>query len=129
MKWNPFKTKQNLTRPRSELHLQVREELTKLFPYHKTLEEVKLPGKRLYVDFLIPNLLLAVECNGRQHFEYIPHFHKSKLDFLNSQKRDREKRQWLVDNGYTLITINYNEEREEWQKKLRQAQPTNDSKS
>ncbi len=62
--------------------------LVDLYPNYSILEEFYIPIEKLYLDFLIPQLLLAFEAQGDQHNEFIPHFHKYYHNFASSQHRD-----------------------------------------
>jgi hypothetical protein len=89
------------------------------------LEEVPLPGSHkpsrkstLFVDFLIPSASLAVEVHGRQHFEFVAHFHGDKRGFRKSKARDKDKVNWLELNSITLVTLNYLETEDEWKERI-----------
>lgn len=71
----------------------------KLFP--KWLNGLQLDGYN-------EQLNLAFEYNGKQHYEYIKHFHKSKKEFITQQQRDILKRKILKEKGVHLIDIPYN---------------------
>ena len=61
----------------------------------------------LEIDCWEPELRLGVEYNGRQHYDFIPYFHKNKEAFMNQKYRDELKRRMCRDNGVTLIEIPY----------------------
>ena len=61
----------------------------------------------LELDCYDKDLKIAVEYSGRQHYEYVPFFHKNKEAFLNQKYRDDMKRRMCVDNGVFLIEIPY----------------------
>lgn len=101
---------------KSAPHLKARELLKTCFPGYTIYEEIKLPGSTnpknksvLYLDFFIPNLKLGIEIHGRQHFEYTPYFHKTKMGFLEHIKRDELKQQWCDKNSIKLIVLRYDE--------------------
>lgn len=105
---------------KSKHHEAVRALLLELFPSERYYEEVTLPGTRtragdklLFADFFVPGLSLVVEVHGRQHYEYVPHFHKTKMGFVNAKRRDREKKEWCELNGFAYAELPYNEE-DEW---------------
>ena len=113
------------TRPRSNLHILARKILRSEFPYDRILEEVSLPGSHkpsrkstLFVDFLIPSASLAVEVHGRQHFEFVAHFHGNMQGFRKSKARDRDKSNWLGTNSINLITLSYSESENEWRERI-----------
>ena len=59
----------------------------------------------LELDCYNPELKLAVEYNGAQHYKYIPYFHKNKEAFLNQKYRDLIKLNMCKDNRITLIEV------------------------
>lgn len=113
-------------RKRSKYHIRARQLLKELFNSYRILEEVKLPGSTerhkksvLYLDFYIPNIKLAIEVHGQQHYEYSPFFHKSRADFLKSKARDEDKIDWCQLNDIRLITLKYSESEDEWRKRIK----------
>ncbi len=67
------------------------------------------------IDCYNENLKLGVEYNGRQHYEYTPHFHPTKDAFYNQKYRDKLKRIYCNERGITLIEIPYTEKNiENW---------------
>ena len=61
----------------------------------------------LELDCFNPELRLALEYNGAQHYKYIPYFHKNKEAFLNQKYRDEMKRTKCKENGIHLIEVPY----------------------
>lgn len=61
----------------------------------------------LELDCYNPALKLAVEYNGRQHYEHVPFFHKNKEAFYNQKYRDELKRIMCNRAGVTLIEVPY----------------------
>ncbi len=59
----------------------------------------------LELDCFDPELKIAVEYNGVQHYKYVPYFHKNKEAFLNQKYRDQMKRQKCKENGILLIEV------------------------
>ena len=103
------------TRPRSAGHLRARALLKQLYPTDRILEEVTLPiAPVLYLDFYLPFRKLAVEVQGKQHFEYTPLFHDSKAAFIRSQANDRRKAEWCALNGIKLAILEGAAEDAEW---------------
>ncbi len=64
-------------------------------------------GCKLELDCYNPELKLAIEYNGRQHYEYVPFFHKNKEAMLNQKYRDEMKKTKCIQNGITLIEVPY----------------------
>lgn len=63
--------------------------------------------ENLEIDCYNDELKIGVEYNGRQHYEFIPFFHKTKETFRNQQYRDELKRRMCKNNGIFLIEIPY----------------------
>lgn len=61
----------------------------------------------LEIDCFNEDLCLGVEYNGRQHYQYTPHFHKNYESFRLQQYRDEIKRRLCKDNGITLVEVPY----------------------
>ena len=66
----------------------------------------------------MPYLGIVIESSGQQHILHVPHFHKTKSDFLLAKNNDRLKREWAELNGFTLYEFFWNESEEDWRKKL-----------
>lgn len=103
----------------STLHKEAYRILQKLFPYDTIHQEVFLPKVKLYVDLLIEKRGLCIETNGPQHYQFIEHFHSSKLNFLKAQARDRKKREILENNGFLLISLRYDEQ-DSWEQTIKE---------
>ncbi len=89
---------------RSKIQFQVGQRLKELYPRDVILEEVYLPDG-FYLDFFIPSRRIAIEVQGRQHDEFVPHFHGSKADFFKSKVRDNNKAKWCQINEIELKAI------------------------
>jgi hypothetical protein len=59
----------------------------------------------LELDCFNPELGIAAEYNGIQHYQYVPYFHKNKEAFLNQKYRDQMKRQMCKENKVLLIEV------------------------
>lgn len=92
-------------------HLQTREILKELYGVIPIIEEFYIPGgdNKLYLDFFLPTLKIAIECQGQQHYTYIKFFHKNVNKFNESQLRDQDKINWCELNEITLYQLPYNE--------------------
>lgn len=47
------------------------------------------------------------ECDGEQHFKYIPRFHDDQTDFYHRQEIDQIKNEWCIKNNVPLFRIPY----------------------
>lgn len=65
-------------------------------------------GRNLELDCYNPNMKLAAEYDGQQHYKYTPYFHrKGEYQFHEQVKRDKWKEQKCKELGITLIRIPY----------------------
>lgn len=87
--------------------------LKKLFPNRLIYEEITTPDN-LYLDIFIPCLPLIVEVHGKQHYEFVPFFHKTKANFLLAKKRDRDKVEWANLNKIPIAELPYDQQ-ENWE--------------
>jgi len=108
---------------KSSFHLLARDIIKEAFPTLQILEEVPIHIRKseiLYIDFFVPLTKKCIEVHGEQHYEFTPFYHRSKLDFLKQQKRDREKQEWCHINNITYIELPYNKTHE-WTEKIAHA--------
>ncbi len=95
---------------RSKLETLVSRKL--MLCFHGVIKENTRPdwlissqGERLELDFYIPELDLAIEVQGIQHFKPVPHFHKGQDSFASQVRRDREKKVICDRKGVNLVEI------------------------
>jgi len=67
------------------------------------LQEFPIPKTSLRIDIFIPNLMVAIEAHGEQHFSFSKHFHKNKAGFKQAQLNDELKAKWCKLNNVELI--------------------------
>ena len=95
----------------SKLHNETYRMLSSEFPEFILRENIKPVWlvdsnlSRLEIDIYIENIKTAVEIQGEQHYEFIPHFHKTYRDFEEQKRRDEEKRNLCFGNGVKLVEI------------------------
>lgn len=68
-------------------------------------EEFIIPGSRLRIDLINFSKMIAVEVSGRQHESFSKFFHKTRIGFIKSIKRDFQKIKWLEINNIKLVEI------------------------
>jgi|TARA_R110000824_G_scaffold193063_3_gene375426 hypothetical protein len=104
----------------SKLHIRTRKILRITFPLDILLEEIVLPGTGgLRADFYIPDRKIVVECHGRQHYEFVAHFHGNKLGFFEYTHNDRKKIEWCVMNKIRIVELPYDESDEQWKQRIK----------
>ena len=95
---------------RSKIQFEVKQFLKRYWQSCVVYEEFPVYGTRMKVDILNATKKLAVEVNGAQHSNYNKFFHaNSRVNYLKSINRDFKKLEWLEQNSYNLLEINYDE--------------------
>lgn len=103
-------------RQKSALHRKVAKLLREIYPGFTILEEESLKTvvddrkTTLFVDIVVRELSVVIECHGRQHFEFVPHFHQTRDQFAQAVARDRAKAQTVIDAGYSYVVVRFDEE-------------------
>lgn len=69
------------------------------------IDEFLLPNKQRF-DFYIPSLKIAIEYNGRQHYERVDFFNQHK-SLEEIQEYDNKKKNYCKNNNIKLIVIPY----------------------
>ncbi len=97
----------------SKLERETRSILEELFgvPFKKRRPdflENPVTGCNLELDCYNKDLKLGVEVNGRQHYQFIPFFHKTHEKFRLQQYKDELKKRMCKDNGVEIISVPYN---------------------
>lgn len=59
------------------------------------------------LDFFLPTLQAAIECNGEQHYRRVPYFHKTVDAFAKQIDRDNYVRYYCKQAGIRLLEIPY----------------------
>ena len=91
------------TRQVSGPQTAARERIKQMYGHQTILEEFTIPKSQLRIDFFLPNLSLAVEVHGRQHYEFVKHFHGTKKQFAHAQNNDAAKARWCELNDIELV--------------------------
>jgi len=91
----------------SKLCDQVLAVLKEVFPFIrvKTEEFVSFRNQRLFIDIFAAQLDLVIEVHGRQHDNFVEHFHGSAEAFKASRRRDRLKEEWAAEEGLTFVVL------------------------
>ena len=69
-------------------------------------------GRNLELDMYNKDLNIAIEVQGQQHLEYLPHFHKDEQQFKDQKYRDHIKYVKCKENCVKLIVVYYYEIKE-----------------
>jgi hypothetical protein len=62
-------------------------------------------GERLELDFYIPELSIAFEVQGEQHFRFTPLYHATEADYFAQVRRDAAKRELCIKRGIDLFEV------------------------
>lgn len=76
-----------------------------LYPGQPVTEEFYLGSTGLRLDYYIEPLSLAFEYHGRQHDNFVPHFHGNRGGFSSSLARDAAKAEYCDCHGIRLVVI------------------------
>ena len=91
---------------RSKLQFNVKQFFKQHWENHVVYEEFPVYGTRLKVDIVNVTKKIAVEVNGPQHDNFNKFFHgNSRAKYLESIKRDVQKREWLELNNFIIMEI------------------------
>lgn len=70
-------------------------------------------GRSMHIDGFFPDFNLAIEYDGRQHFEFVPYYHVTEEQFHELQQRDALKASLLESHGIHLLRVSYREPKTE----------------
>lgn len=88
----------------SKEQFMLKQFLKQFWQNYIVFEEYPLPKTLLKVDILCTTKKIAIEHQGIGHLAYNSWVHNgSRVNFLNSIKKDTKKREILERNGYTVI--------------------------
>jgi very-short-patch-repair endonuclease len=97
----------------SKLHKRIFTIVKSAFPSWAWKQETAIKvsnNKTLFVDICSNTpIKIAIECHGRQHSEYVAHFHGDILAFKKAVARDKEKKEFLIESGYDFVEFYTNE--------------------
>lgn len=68
---------------------------------------VGVGGGQLRFDFYLPKHKVCIECDGPQHFQYMPTFHQCEQNFKKQQEHDSRKEEFCQKNGIRLIRLSF----------------------
>jgi len=75
------------------------------FTYIEKEYYVRFKNTQLFFDFYIKELGLLFECQGRQHTEFVKHFHGDVSNFYAQKRRDSLKVEYCEENDLTLVLL------------------------
>lgn len=71
------------------------------------------------LDAYYPSLKLAVEINGRQHYDRASFFHKNDQDFNEALYRDNLKKELLEKHNIRFVEISYRDSLDQIENKIK----------
>lgn len=99
----------------SNLHKTTFEIVCKQFEHFKIEQEHPITvttdigvRKTLYIDIYIPQLRVAIECHGEQHFKPVKHF-GGLQGYKNQLANDALKAKWCKNNQISLVIIRFDD--------------------
>ena len=91
--------------------IQVKNILEELGVKYKQEKLITVPiwGKDhlIRADFYLPKQNCIIEFNGKQHYEYMPEYHKSEGSFKYQQERDKALELHCLKNNINLLVFRY----------------------
>jgi hypothetical protein len=99
----------------SNLHRETFEIVCKQFEHFKIEQEHPITvatdigvRKTLYIDIYIPQLKVAKECHGEQHFKPVKHF-GGLAGYKNQLINDKLKEKWCNNNQISLVIVRFDD--------------------
>jgi len=98
----------------SKIANEIESILKGMFPKHlgaRIQKEIYVPykGQKLFFDFYVKELGVYIEVQGRQHSNFVKHFHNDKESFRAQKMRDNLKIQYVEEQNKCLVRFHYNE--------------------
>lgn len=90
--------------------LQLEELIKAIFGSHIKLHSEYHVGNRLRLDFYSPDLKVGFEFHGRQHSEFVEHYHGDAAGFELSKRRDQTKIDLCLSLGIAVVAFWHDEE-------------------
>lgn len=87
--------------------LSILNEMFPANPHRRVFEEhyVRYKGQKLFFDFYIKELEVFIEVQGRQHVEFVKHFHGTAESFRSQKFRDNLKIEYVQEHNSCLVRI------------------------
>ncbi len=97
----------------SKLADNVYDVIRKSFPTHTIHKEhyINYKGTRLFFDYFIKSMGVLVEVQGRQHTQFVKHFHGNRASFLGQKKRDNLKLEYVQSQDNLCLVRFYDNEK------------------
>lgn len=98
----------------SKISNEIYDILQEMFPKHlgnRIQKEIYInyKGQKLFFDFYIRELGVYVEVQGRQHTQFVKHFHGDKEAFKAQKMRDNLKIRYVQEQEQCLVRFHYDE--------------------
>lgn len=87
----------------SDAQTAARKKIVEKYGNQTILEEFPIPKTDLRLDFFLPNINIAIEVHGEQHYKFVKHFHVNKKGFAAAKQRDEMKQKWCEINNIELV--------------------------
>lgn len=79
--------------------------LKELYPNYDVIYEATLPNGMRF-DCFVKQIGVVVELDGKQHTQFVKHFHRDENGFLLQQLKDSKKDSIAAEMGIRLLRIN-----------------------
>lgn len=91
---------------KSKFQFKVKQFFKQYWQYDNCVEEFPVLGTKMHCDIINFDKMIAIEVDGNFHNEFSEFYHKTRMRFLHSKKRDQKKEEWFAKNNIFLIRIN-----------------------
>lgn len=77
----------------------------------KIFDNLRSPktNRVLRYDFYIPSYNMLLEVHGKQHYEFVPSWHKTIEKFKYNQSLDTIKKEYAIKNMYNFVELAYSQ--------------------
>ena len=82
--------------------------LKEIYPIYDIIYEYDIGELGQRIDMFIPVLGIAIEYQGRQHYNFSKFYHKDELAWNKSISYDKRKKEYLINKGVKFVEIPYN---------------------
>ena len=97
----------------SKIAEEVLDVVREIFPLNIIVSEyyIRFKNVQLFFDYFIKDMGVLIEVQGRQHTEFVKHFHGNRATFLKQKERDNLKREYVQENKELCLVRFYSTEK------------------
>jgi hypothetical protein len=77
--------------------------IKQIYPEYTIIYEQYIPELNQRFDIFVKELGIAIEYDGRQHDDFVEHFHKDMNGFIGGLQMDAKKENFSKENGIKVV--------------------------